>query len=108
MVVSRLGLAAEDWSHCYQSRFGRVVWLQPYTEDTLTALAKRGLRKLTVVSPSFAVDCLETLEEVAMEYRDEFLKLGGERLTLVPALNDDDRHAAVLVSIAQRQLSGWI
>jgi ferrochelatase len=108
LVVSRLGLAAQDWSHCYQSRFGRVVWLQPYTEDTLTALAKRGLRKLTIVSPSFAVDCLETLEEVAMEYRDAFLKLGGERLTLVPALNDDDRHAAVLLSIAQRQLSGWI
>ena len=70
LVVARLGLAADEWSHCYQSRFGSVVWLQPYTEDTLEALAKRGLRKLTVVSPSFAVDCLETLEEVAIEYRD--------------------------------------
>jgi protoporphyrin/coproporphyrin ferrochelatase len=107
LVVSRLGLAPEEWSHCYQSRFGSVVWLQPYTEDTLEALAKRGLRKLTVVSPSFAVDCLETLEEVAIEYRDKFLAMGGERLTLVPALNDEDRHAHLLAAIVARQLQGW-
>ena len=108
LLVARLGLKEGEWSHCYQSRFGSVVWLQPYTEDTLTALAKRGLSKLTVVSPSFAVDCLETLEEVAIEYRDKFLHLGGEQLTLVPALNDDDRHADLLVSIVQRHLKGWI
>jgi len=107
LVVARLGLAADDYSHCYQSRFGSVVWLQPYTEDTLKTLAKRGLRRLTVVSPSFAVDCLETLEEVAMEYRDKFLELGGLELTLVPALNDSERHAEVLAAIAQRQLGGW-
>ena len=106
-VVQRLGLAPDEWSHCYQSRFGSVVWLQPYTEDTLKTLAKRGVRKLTVVSPSFAVDCLETLEEVAMEYRDKFLELGGDRLTLVPALNDDDRHAQVLAAIAKKQMGGW-
>jgi len=107
-VASRLGLAADQWSHCYQSRFGRVEWLQPYTQDTLKVLAARGVRKLTVTSPSFAVDCLETLEEVAIEYRDEFLELGGERLTLVPALNDDDRHAQVLAAIVENQLQGWV
>jgi protoporphyrin/coproporphyrin ferrochelatase len=107
LVVSRLGLGPDEWSHCYQSRFGSVEWLQPYTEDTLTALAKRGVHKLTVASPSFAVDCLETLEEVAMEYRDKFLEMGGERLTLVPALNDDDRHAQVLAVIVKNQLQGW-
>jgi protoporphyrin/coproporphyrin ferrochelatase len=107
LVVSRLGLARDQWSHCYQSRFGRVEWLQPYTQDTLKVLAARGVRKLSVVSPSFAVDCLETLEEVAIEYRDMFLELGGERLTLVPALNDDDRHAQVLAAIVERQLKGW-
>jgi ferrochelatase len=107
-VASRLGLAPDQWSHCYQSRFGRVEWLQPYTQDTLKVLAARGVRKLTVVSPSFAVDCLETLEEVAIEYRDTFLELGGERLTLVPALNDDDRHAQVLAAIVERQLQGWV
>jgi ferrochelatase len=108
LVVARLGLAEGEFSHCYQSRFGSVVWLQPYTEDTLKELAKRGLRKLTVVSPSFAVDCLETLEEVAIEYRDKFLELGGEELTLVPCLNDDDRHAEALADIVQGQLGGWI
>jgi ferrochelatase len=108
MVVSRLGLEPGDYSHCYQSRFGSVVWLQPYTEDTLQQLAKRGLRKLTIVSPSFAVDCLETLEECAIEYRDKFLELGGESLTLVPALNDGDQHADALVNIVQNQMAGWV
>lgn len=108
LVVSRLGLAADDWSHCYQSRFGSVVWLQPYTEDTLRALARRGLRKLTVASPSFAVDCLETLEEVAIGYRDKFLDLGGERLSLVAALNDDDLHAEALTAIVKSRIQGWV
>jgi ferrochelatase len=108
LVVARLGLAAGEWSHCYQSRFGSVVWLQPYTEDTLKELARRGLRRLTVVSPSFAVDCLETLEEVAMEYRDKFLAMGGESLTLVPALNDDEAHATVLASIIRTHMKDWV
>jgi len=108
LVVARLGLAPGDFSHCYQSRFGSVAWLQPYTADTLKELAERGLRQLTVVSPSFAVDCLETLEEVAIEYRDKFLELGGEKLSLVPCLNDDSRHAEALADIVQSQLAGWI
>jgi ferrochelatase len=107
LLVARLGLAPRTWSHCYQSRFGRVQWLQPYTEDTLKTLARNGLRSLSVVSPSFAVDCLETLEEIAIDYRGKFLELGGERLTLVPALNDDDRHAEVLAAIVKNQLQGW-
>ena len=108
LVVSRLGLEQADWSHCYQSRFGSVVWLQPYTEDALEMLAKRGVRQVTVVSPSFAVDCLETLEEVAIEYRDKFSDLGGERLTLVPALNDEDSHATALASIIQAHIGDWV
>jgi ferrochelatase len=107
-VVSRLQLASEDWSHAYQSRFGRVRWLQPYTEDLLGELVKRGKRKLTVVSPSFAVDCLETLQEVGLEYRDKFRELGGESLDLVPALNDDDRHVDALTGIIRNHLQGWI
>jgi protoporphyrin/coproporphyrin ferrochelatase len=106
-VASRLSLEAGEWSHCYQSRFGSVTWLQPYAEDTLRALLARGVRKVTVVSPSFAVDCLETLQEVAMEYRDKFRHMGGERLTLVPALNDDDRHAQALAAVVATHLQGW-
>jgi ferrochelatase len=107
IVASRLKLEEGEWSHCYQSRIGPVSWLQPYLRDTLKALAARGIRRLTVVSPSFAVDCLETLQEVAIEYAEEFLKSGGERLSLVPALNDDDRHADFLVSVIRNRLSGW-
>jgi protoporphyrin/coproporphyrin ferrochelatase len=69
---------------------------------------ERGVRRVTVASPSFAVDCLETLEEVAMEYRDRFVALGGEQLTLVPALNDDDRHAEVLAGIVTKHLNDWV
>ena len=107
-VALRLNLSAGEYSHCYQSRFGSVVWLQPYTQDLLIELIKRGVRKLTVASPSFAVDCLETLEEVDMEYRHQFMQLGGEKFEFVPALNDADRHAEVLAAIVGNQLKGWI
>jgi protoporphyrin/coproporphyrin ferrochelatase len=107
LVVARLGLNETEWSHCYQSRFGRVTWLQPYTLDKIKELADRGIRDLTVASPSFAVDCLETLEEVAIEYRDRFLEWGGKRLTLVAGLNDDDEHAQALAAIIQNRLTGW-
>lgn len=107
-IVARLGLADDAWSHAYQSRFGPVEWLQPYTDARLRELAARGVRRITVVSPSFAVDCLETLEEIAIGYREEFLAHGGERFAMVPALNDDDRHAEVLAAIARRHLGGWV
>ena len=107
LLAAQLNLTSEQWSHCYQSRFGRVEWLQPYMEDKLKELIGRGVKKLTVVSPSFAVDCLETLEEIAIGYRDRFVELGGESLSLVPALNDDDSHAEALAGIIEPLLSGW-
>ncbi len=108
LVASRLKLHETEWSHCYQSRFGRVEWLQPYTLDKIKELAQRGVRQLIVASPSFAVDCLETLEEVAIEYRDRFLEWGGERLSLVPGLNDEDAHAAALAELVKSRLTGWV
>jgi ferrochelatase len=108
LVVARLGLNDGEWSHCYQSRFGRVTWLQPYTLDKIKELADRGIRELTVASPSFAVDCLETLEEVAIEYRERFLEWGGKRLTLVAGLNDDDDHAQALAAIIKNRLTDWV
>ena len=78
-------------------------------KDTLKALVARGVRKVKPSYPlHFAVDCLETLEEVAIDYRNKFREMGGERLTLVPALNDDDRHAQVLAAIVENQLKGWV
>lgn len=107
-VVEHLGLRDGEWSHCYQSRFGRVEWLKPYTLDKIKELADRGVRELTVASPSFAVDCLETLEEVAIEYRDRFIEWGGHRLTLVAGLNDDEDHAVALTNLVQSRLAGWV
>ena len=92
------GTGADQWTHCYQSRFGSVRMAAALHRGHVEGLAKRGVRKLTVVSPSFAVDCLETLEEVAIEYRDKFRELGGEQLNLVPALNDDPRHVEALAA----------
>jgi ferrochelatase len=108
LLVSRLGLKETEWSHCYQSRFGRVEWLKPYTIDKIKELAENGVRKLIVASPSFAVDCLETLEEIAIEYRDRFLEWGGETLTLVPGLNDEDAHVAALTALVKNRLEGWV
>lgn len=107
LVVQRLGLDQSEWSHCYQSRFGKVAWLQPYTLDTIKRLADRGIRELTVASPSFAVDCLETLEEIAIEYREQFLGWGGQSLNLVAGLNDDDDHAQALATLVGKRLRGW-
>lgn len=108
LLVQRLGVAQGEWSHCYQSRFGRVEWLKPYAVDTIQTLAGQGVRYLTVVSPAFAVDCLETLEEIAVEYRDLFLSKGGERLTLVPGLNDGEDHVVALCNVIKAHLGGWM
>lgn len=106
-IASLLGLDAGSWSHCYQRPPGLAAPLGPTIEATLRELAARGVRGLTVVTPSHAVDCLETLYGIAVGCARRFQELGGERLTVVPALNDADRHVDVLVSVLRRQLGGW-
>jgi ferrochelatase len=96
-----------DWSVSFQSRFGPTEWLQPYTDRRLLELVANGVRDVTVASPAFSVDCLETLEELGVEYRHQYLEAGGTSFTLVPALNDDDEHARVLAAIVMRNLQGW-
>jgi protoporphyrin/coproporphyrin ferrochelatase len=102
LLVETLGLSASDYSLVFQSRFGPTTWLQPYTDDRLQELAASGVRAVTVVTPSFAVDCLETLEEIAVASREKFLAAGGERFTLVPALNDSSEHVAALAAVLRR------
>ncbi|WP_353200581.1 ferrochelatase [Sandarakinorhabdus sp.] len=92
----------------FQSRFGRAEWLKPYTDDTLLALPKEGVKKIAVVCPGFAADCLETLEEVAMEGRDEFLEAGGSDFAYLPCLNASDTGMAMLEAIVGRELAGWL
>jgi protoporphyrin/coproporphyrin ferrochelatase len=91
----------------FQSRFGRAEWLKPYTDDTLLNLPKEGVQKIAVVSPGFAADCLETLEEVAMEGRDEFLEAGGTHFAYLPCLNASETGMAMLEAIVRRELAGW-
>jgi ferrochelatase len=107
LVAERLGLAPTDWSVSFQSRFGPTEWLQPYTDQALRDLLSAGVRDVTVASPAFSVDCLETLEELGVEYRHLYMEGGGRSFALVPALNDDDAHAAALASIVLRNLAGW-
>lgn len=99
-IATALGLREESWTLTYQSRFGREKWLEPATADTLVALAGRGIRSVDVVAPGFAVDCLETLEEVAQMLREDFRARGGE-LRYIPCLNDGAAHARVLAAIAR-------
>jgi len=98
----------DDYQLAYQSRVGRESWLQPYTDDVIRELAQGGVRHLQVISPGFAADCLETLEEIAMQYRDLFLSSGGEKFEYIPALNDSDEHAGVLVSLCERILEAQL
>jgi ferrochelatase len=104
-IADALGLREESLTLTYQSRFGREKWLEPATADTLTALAARGVRSVDVVAPGFAVDCLETLEEVAQMLREDFRARGGE-LRYIPCLNDSEAHAAVLATIAREAVAG--
>jgi ferrochelatase len=100
-----LGLADDEWMLTYQSRVGREPWLQPYTDQALKALGSQGTRHVQVVCPGFAVDCLETLEEIAMQNREFFEEAGGEKLEYIPALNCSDAHVAVMRALAKEQVS---
>ena len=105
-IAQALDLPDDAWTLSYQSRFGRERWLEPATTDTLAALAGRGVRRVDVVAPGFAVDCLETLEEVAMMLAEEFAARGGE-LRYIPCLNESPAHAAALAGVVRRELAGW-
>ena len=105
-IAEALGISRDEILVTYQSRFGRERWLQPYTQATLEALARDGVRTVDVACPGFAVDCLETLEEITVENAVAFREAGGESLRYIPCLNAGDAHAAVLAALA-RQDRGW-
>ena len=105
-IVAALGLQPSQWSLAYQSRFGSERWLQPATSDALQGLAERGVKRVDVVSPGFAVDCLETLEEVAMMLAEAFASRGGT-LRYIPCLNDRPAHAQALAVIVREALADW-
>ena len=98
-IAKASGLDDEQWKLVYQSRMGRDPWLSPYADKTIKKLAKQGIKKIAVISPGFAVDCLETLEETAMTNKQIFIKNGGEQFDYIPCLNSSDAHAQMLKDI---------
>lgn len=108
LLAEALGLEAKQYRVTFQSRFGRAEWLQPYTDKTLGALGREGVRRVDVVAPGFTADCLETLEELGMEGRASFLGAGGREFHYIPALNQHPRWIEALGRIALDNLGGWV
>ncbi len=106
-IAGALGLGEGDWSLSYQSRLGKAQWLTPYTDRTVRELAQHGVRHLDVVCPGFAADCLETLEEIAIQNAGFFREAGGQSLRYVPALNADAAHVAALTALIERHAGDW-
>lgn len=107
LLAETLGLSREQYVVTFQSRFGKAKWLEPYTEPTLVALARQGVRRADVVCPGFTGDCIETLEEIDQEARAAFLTAGGQTFHYIPCLNDTPVWLRALADIAERHLAGW-
>ncbi|MDC9824972.1 ferrochelatase [Devosia sp. ZB163] len=108
LVREYLGWPADKLKVTFQSRFGSAQWLQPYTDATLEALPAEGKKRVAVVAPAFSVDCIETLEELAITGREQFEHAGGERYAYIPCLNDSEPGMAMLETVVRRELAGWI
>ncbi len=108
LVREKMGWDENFIRTTFQSRFGPQEWLQPYTDKTLEALPEDGVKKVAVAAPAFISDCLETLEEIAMEGRDSFLEAGGEKFASLPCLNDSDIAIDLLETLVKRELGGWV
>lgn len=108
LLRERLGFTEQQFCMTFQSRFGTAEWLQPYTDKTVEALAKSGVKNLAVITPGFAADCLETLEEIAVENGEIFHRNGGENFSAIPCLNDSDLGMAVIKKVVTRELQGWV
>jgi ferrochelatase len=107
LVAQELSLTEDQWQIAYQSRVGREEWLKPYFDQELETLPNKGVKNVSVISPAFAADCLETLEEIDMENRELFMESGGENYQYIPALNDNDDHIELMKTLVKEQLVGW-
>lgn len=107
LVAEQLGLAEDEWFCTFQSRFGREEWVKPYTDKVLAEWACQGIKRVDVISPAFAADCLETLEELDIENRQLFLQAGGEDYHYIPCLNATPAHIDLLKKLVQQHCQGW-
>lgn len=107
LVANRLGLGDDEWYVSFQSRVGRQEWLRPYTDETLQQWGERRMGKIDVVCPGFAVDCLETLEEIALQNAERYVAAGGGELRYIPALNAREDHTAFLSGLVAENVAGW-
>jgi ferrochelatase len=107
LVAESLQLQPAEWQIAFQSRVGRGEWLRPYTDELIRQLGKDGTKKLDVVCPGFAADCLETLEEIALQYGELFRASGGGRLDYIPALNAGEKHTRFLADLIEQHVLGW-
>ena len=107
LLTERLNLKPEQFKITFQSRFGKAEWLQPYTAPTLHQMGSEGVNRVDVICPGFVADCLETLEEIAQEGRDDFIVAGGKEFNYIPALNEDEHWIKALAHLVERHLSGW-
>ncbi len=107
LIAESLELGHDDWAVSFQSRVGRADWLRPYTDETVTKFGSNSLQRLDVVCPGFAADCLETLEEIAIQNAAFFKSSGGGSLNYVPALNARDDHVAFLTRLIEKHVAGW-
>lgn len=108
LLRARLGLGEDESALGFQSRVGREAWIRPYTEELLDRWPGEGVRRIQVLCPGFAADCLETLEEIAIRDRARFVAAGGESLAYIPALNADELHVEALAAVIRRHLQGWM
>jgi len=108
LLRERLGRSAAEMPMSFQSRFGPTDWLKPYTDETVKDLARRGVKRLAVLMPGFAADCLETLAEVGIENRAYFIAAGGEKFAALPCLNASPPGMALLQHLLRQELAGWI
>ncbi|MBI1396183.1 MAG: ferrochelatase [Betaproteobacteria bacterium] len=107
LLAEALRLGPDDWVLTFQSRFGRAEWLQPYTQPTLEQLGRKGVESVDVMCPGFVSDCLETLEEIAMENKSTFLNAGGKTFNYIPCLNERDEWIRALCALVVENLQGW-
>jgi ferrochelatase len=107
LLAESLGLRSDEWTLSFQSRVGRAEWLRPYTDETVEAMGRDGVEKLDVICPGFSTDCLETLEEIAMQNAELFEQSGGGSLRYIPALNARDDHVSLLTGLIERHSAGW-